>query len=308
MLSLRARVWNWLPTFLAVAEEGSIGAASAALHVTPAAVSRTLRLLEAEIGVQLFNRVGRRLVLNARGAKLREALQGASSVVEQGLSSTLSSAFAGPLRVASLGVLTDHFVVSALLKLKAEYPGLLPEHQNAATADAARKVARGELDVAFYYEDLSVEGIRVELLCETTMSVYCGQGHPLFHEREISFTKMLEYGFSVPQIGDSGRVLDGWPVDIGRTIGMRITTLRSNLEVCRSGLLQCVLPDATAFEDLKAGKLRRITAKQLPPIQVYAARSLGGLEGGAVDGVVQEVRNNIEMFQSEFDAYVAPAP
>jgi len=294
MSSIRERVWNWLPTFVAVVDEGSISAASRVLHVTPAAVSRTLRLLEAEMGEPLFNRVGRSLVLNERAVRLREGVAAAIDEVERGIARSLVSAFAGPLRVGSLGVLTDHFVVATLLELKAEHPALLPEHRNLAPAAALDEITRGALDVAFFYEELGREGVLVERIAETTMSVYCSKGHPLFDADEPDAATVTQHAFSVPQVGDSGRVLDGWPPTVPRRIGMRISTLRSNLEVCRSGVLLCVLPDITAREALDAGELRRLEAIALPTIPVFAARGAGGVQGGAADLLIARVRGRIE--------------
>src|SRR5262249_3438819 len=123
---LRRNLWNWLPTFLEVAETGSIAAAARRLALTPAAVSRTVRLLEDALSVPLFNRVGRTLVLNTSGASLRDAVRAASRAVDAGLSESLGDPFLGPLRVASLGVLTEHFVVPALVDLKRSHASLVP--------------------------------------------------------------------------------------------------------------------------------------------------------------------------------------
>lgn len=299
---LRNRIWNWLPTFLAIAEAGGISAASRELHVTPAAVSRTLRLLEAELGEVLFNRVGRTLVLNDRGARLRASMREATHTVDRGIARSLKSAFAGPLRVASLGVLTDHFVIATLLDLKRAYPALLPQHQNLGSAASVADVAAGALDVAFYYEELTAEGVEVRKIASTTMSVYCGEGHPLFVGAEPGRSEILGHAFSVPQVGDAGRVLDGWPIELAREIGMRITTLRSNLEVCRSGLMLCVLPDITAFESLCEGALRRLDQVPLPDIPIYAARAIGGLRGGAGDALTEGTVTRIEAFNRAFGA------
>ncbi len=305
MQKLRDHVWNWLPTFLRVAEEGSIRDASRALHVTPAAVSRTIRLLEGEFEQPLFSRVGRSLVLNERGVRLRDSLREAMTTVDRGIARTLTSPFAGPLRVASLGVLTDHFVVDTLLDLKGRYPELLPEHRNMATASAAKEVAEGGLDVAFYYEALTVEGVRVAHLANTSMSVYCGAGHPLFDgERLPRKTAILEHAFSVPQVGDTGRVLDGWPTELERRVGMRITTLRSNLDVCRSGQLLCVLPDVTAYASWQKGELRRLSAVSLPEIPIYVATPLESLEGGAAAALVAGVAARVEEFEGAFRSTV----
>ena len=44
-----ANLWNWLPAFRAVAETGNLRLAAERLHVSPSALSRTVRLLEDEI-------------------------------------------------------------------------------------------------------------------------------------------------------------------------------------------------------------------------------------------------------------------
>ena len=46
LASLVERIWNWLPAFRAVAETEHLPTASDLLHVTPSALSRTIRLLE----------------------------------------------------------------------------------------------------------------------------------------------------------------------------------------------------------------------------------------------------------------------
>jgi DNA-binding transcriptional LysR family regulator len=291
---LRSQIWNWLPAFLAVAETGSVIGASKGLHLTPAAVSRTLRLLEAELGEPVFNRVGRSLVLNSRGASLRDAMRSAVLLVDRGLTATLADPFAGPLRVSSLGVLTEHYVVPSLIELKRDYPEFVPEHVNLRTAEATELLARGELDVAFYYEELAIDGIVVERLGATPMSVYCGRKHPLFARKRVTQKMVLEHAFSVPQMGDTGRVMDGWPTDLARKVGMRITLLRSNLAICLSGTLLTVLPDVTAHEFLKKRQLRRLPLRALPDIEVFAARPASGLERGAASALIERVGNRVD--------------
>lgn len=292
--NLRRSAWNWLPAFFEVAETGSIAAASRQLSLTPAAISRTIRLLEDELGEPLFNRVGRQLALNQRGAALRDALRGAVAAVDAGIAASLGDPFAGPLRVASIGVLTDQFVVPALIELKSEHAQLIPEHQNLGPADANSLLARGQLHVAFYYEELTSEHVVVERIGQLSASVYCGKGHPLFGKRRITRAEVLTYPFSVPQIGDSGRVMDGWPPDIERQVGMRITMLRSNLDVSLSGCLLTVLPDVTAAPHRKKGTLRRLPFDEVPGIEVFCARHKSSAGAGAAQELVSLIRAAVE--------------
>ncbi len=59
--------WNLLRAFSATAEAGSLSAAARKLDLTQPTLSRQIAALEAALGVTLFERIGRRLVITAVG-------------------------------------------------------------------------------------------------------------------------------------------------------------------------------------------------------------------------------------------------
>src|SRR5688572_5066257 len=59
-----------LKVFCAVAESASLATAAAKLHLTPSAISHSLKSLETELGCRLFDRVGKRMALNHAGEQL----------------------------------------------------------------------------------------------------------------------------------------------------------------------------------------------------------------------------------------------
>ena len=65
--------YDQLVAFLAVADEGGFGAASATLHKSQPAVSKLVRNLEDELGVALFDRGQYRATLSDAGRLFREA-------------------------------------------------------------------------------------------------------------------------------------------------------------------------------------------------------------------------------------------
>ncbi|MEM1417880.1 MAG: LysR family transcriptional regulator [Myxococcota bacterium] len=265
---LRDQVWAWLPAFHAVAELGTTVRAGKHLGLTAAAVSRSVRLLEDRVGQPLFHRVGRSLRLNEAGARLREATRTAVLAVDDALRAIDPAALARPLRVASLGLLTEHFVVPALLELDA---GGVAEHLNLRPADALVGLRRYDVDAAFYYEELAAEGLRVDALGATPKAVFCGRAHPLFGARRPTLRDVLAHPFSVPQVGDSGRPMDGWPARHDRRVGMRVTLLRSNLQVALSGRFLTVLPEVTAAPYVAKRELRRLAHPKLDPIRLFVA-------------------------------------
>ncbi len=68
--------WNRARAFLVTAEEGSLSAAARALGLAQPTLGRQVDALEEELGVVLFERVGRGLTLTPSGLELLEHVRG----------------------------------------------------------------------------------------------------------------------------------------------------------------------------------------------------------------------------------------
>ena len=64
--------WNRARAFLVMAEEGSLSAAARALGMAQPTLGRQVRALEDELGVVLFERAGKGLILTPSGVELVE--------------------------------------------------------------------------------------------------------------------------------------------------------------------------------------------------------------------------------------------
>jgi DNA-binding transcriptional LysR family regulator len=92
---------NKLLTFLAIAEAGGVSAAARRLFRTRSAVSHSLGALEAQLGIALFHRVGKRLVATHEGKLLRRAVADARDRLGGALGDLLEGGaeLRGPVRV-----------------------------------------------------------------------------------------------------------------------------------------------------------------------------------------------------------------
>ena len=73
-----------LPAFRAAATLQNLRAAAQALHLTHSAVSQQIRGLEEQLGFDLFERRGRRIVLNAAGEALLRSVEPALALLDDG--------------------------------------------------------------------------------------------------------------------------------------------------------------------------------------------------------------------------------
>lgn len=95
---------NTLPAFRAAARLQNLRAAAEELHLTHSAVSQQIKLLEEQLGVELFERRGRGLVLNAAGAALQRAVEPALDRLAEGVRAAQAAA-AGESYLVRLTVL-----------------------------------------------------------------------------------------------------------------------------------------------------------------------------------------------------------
>jgi DNA-binding transcriptional LysR family regulator len=247
-------IWPWIPAFRVVAETEHLPSAAQRLHVSPSALSRTVKL-----------------EVNAAGQRLLQAIRRTMTSLEHSMQHVLDRDFTGEYRVSSLGVLTDYFVLPALLELKNEKPGVIPCLTTLQSRDANRQLMSGQIEVAFYYDATTMPGITCRRIGSLTNGLYCGQGHPLFGKKSVSLTDIVEHDFSVASIGDRGTPMDGWPVEVPRRVGFQIMMLSTNQRVALSGRFVCVLPDVVAHTEWKAGRLFRFDPSPVPETAVYAA-------------------------------------
>ena len=91
---------NFLPTFVVVAQTQNLRAAADSLHLTHSAVSQQIGALEERLGFSLFDRRGRRVVLNAAGEALLRHVAPALGQVDDGVQAAGRSRRRRPARPA----------------------------------------------------------------------------------------------------------------------------------------------------------------------------------------------------------------
>jgi LysR family glycine cleavage system transcriptional activator len=90
---------NTLPAFRAVARLSNLRAAAEELSLTHSAVSQQIKLLEEQLGFELFDRRGRRIALNAAGAALLRAVEPALAQLDDGMRAAAAAASGAEHRI-----------------------------------------------------------------------------------------------------------------------------------------------------------------------------------------------------------------
>ena len=261
--------WNWLPGFRAVAETEHLPTAADRVHVTPAALSRTVRLLEDALERPLFHRRGRRLHLNDDGRVLLDATRQAMRLVHDAAAALGGTALDGPVKIATGGV-SQVYTMRALLLARKAYPNMRPAVLTPNAETAGGQLLRGELDLVVSSFVLGTEGLTTELLTHADNAVYCGPSHPLYGRESVSLEELQTHPFTAPPPSVGGQNNDGWPPEIPREIQLTTDRMASGREICASTDLLAVLPDAFAAES--PVPLHRMPVDVIPKTPVVVAR------------------------------------
>lgn len=143
--------FNQLRAFHEAARLQSFSAAARALHVTQPAITSHVRALEASLGVRLFRRRGRRMVLTETGALLflqsREVFE-----LERTMERTVAevrSLERGVLRVGTTKTYSRHLMPSLTTQFHASYPGVRMVLDEGTSLDMCRSLLdlRNELAI-----------------------------------------------------------------------------------------------------------------------------------------------------------------
>jgi LysR family transcriptional regulator, glycine cleavage system transcriptional activator len=132
---------NTLPTFRVAARLQNLRATAETLHLTHSAVSQQIKLLEEQLGLQLFDRRGRSLVLNAAGLALQAAVEPALDRLAQGALAAQAAAggAAHQVRLTVLPSFAQRWLLPRLARLHEQHPDIaLDVHASQQVVDVAR--------------------------------------------------------------------------------------------------------------------------------------------------------------------------
>ena len=150
-----------LRTFTMVAEEGHLTRAAKRLHASQPAISAHIKALEDELGVTLFQRTPKGMILTADGQVLKEHADRALAVVGEMVShaGTLRETLTGELRIG-INTGADSLRIPDLFSvMKARHPHLTLHILQCMTGEVLNKLEDGLLDAGFMYGENSSEKI-----------------------------------------------------------------------------------------------------------------------------------------------------
>ena len=175
-----------LESFVAVSDYLNFSRAANELNIAQPAVSQQIRALETELGMDLFDRIGKKVTLTEAG---RALLPYARQIL------TLVNAAENEVRErdqlkrgrANLGApptVSIHILPTRLMQFKQEWPGLEVMLREAGTQTLLGLIEDGKLDLAIVATDVLPDSVESAPFLEETYVLAVSARHPFLGKRQ----------------------------------------------------------------------------------------------------------------------------
>lgn len=191
--------------FLETAHTLNITQAANKLAMSQSAASESLKSLESQFDIQLFDRVGKRLQLNDFGKIIRkqaESFLDQAYALEQALS---QHAQVGELKVGATLSIGNYLAIHILSEFKHCYPQANAILEVANTTKISEKVANFELDIGLIEGEIAHSELDVIPWREDELVVFCAPEHPLANKADIHDQDLIRSQWILREPGSGTR-------------------------------------------------------------------------------------------------------
>ncbi len=233
-----------LTYFLMVCEELHFTRAAERLLISQPTLSHQIQLLEHQLGIPLFERIGKKIYLSEAGYILRKhalnvfhELDQARIAIEE-----LQDMKRGHLRIGCAG---NHLLMPALVAFHRQYPEIELSVQELSTEEVKEGLLTNRVDLGIVYLPLDHEQLESIELFEDELQLAVSARHPLAVADSVSLAElrahplaMLQPKFLVRQFFDKYCENAGFQ----SKPFLELSTLESLLQVAMAGVGAAVLP------------------------------------------------------------------
>lgn len=180
--------------FYEIVRLGSFTRAAESLHVAQPAISVSIRKLEAELDLQLFQRHDRKVSLTAEGERLWLHAQRILQAVDDARleMQELKGLSKGEVRVGIPGMMGSYYFPPILMAFRHRYPHISLQVIEGGTSQLQQMLETAELDLAVIVRDFLPDELEARVILREEMRVVVGLEHPLAQQATVSIDEFFK--------------------------------------------------------------------------------------------------------------------
>lgn len=262
-----------IDTFLKVAGTQNFSKAAEMLGYSQSAVTIQIQKLEKELGIQLFERIGKRVYLTEEGQKFIDYANNLMMAADKALHfSNRKAQVSGKLRIGGVESICTAVLPELLLDFYKECPEVEVVIRSGPTEDLIDMAMSNEIDFVF---TLDQKIYRSEWICavekEENIVFVTLEDHKLGKDKTIPIQELVKQPFILTENGaayryELERMLS--PLELEITPILEIGNTETIINLLRKGMGISFLPEFTVKKDLKKQSLAQIHTN-IPGVKMY---------------------------------------
>ncbi len=267
-----------LRCFLAVVDEKNFRRAAARLNMSQPPLSRQIRMLEDEVGAQLFDRSGRASRLSPAGESFVESARSMLAVADHAAleARRIASGMAGSLTIGFTASSSYVYLPRLMMLLRTQAPALSLDLREMTTPQQAAALQSLQIDFALLRPPVSLSGVQATRVFREKLLLALPLDHPLASQPAVSLPQLAgETLITYPPV--DGPYFHNRIVALLNMAGVtparvqHITQAHSMLALVGAGLGVALLPQSVMRFALSDVVLRPVTETEGMSVELMLA-------------------------------------
>ncbi|HET6309168.1 MAG TPA: hydrogen peroxide-inducible genes activator [Rhodopila sp.] len=261
----------------ALAERCHFGKAAEACAVTQSTLSGGIKELEARLGIPLFERNHRHVMLTPLGKRIAARAQDMLVGIEEliAIARNAQEPLSGPLRLGVIPTIGPYVLPLLLPRLATALPKLQLYLREDRTAMLLDKLAAGELDILLLAMPYDIGEVETMALADDPIEVAMPRDHPLVHRDRVDRDDLAQQQLLMLEDGHCLRThaLQACQImDPFRNETFQATTLRTLVQMVAAGLGITLMPRIAVASELASA--RTVVTRPLAPSPPFRTLAL----------------------------------
>ncbi len=249
-----------LDIFRILARELSFTRAAEKANCVQSNVTVQIRGIEQELGVPLFERLGKQVRLTVHGARLLPYAEKILHLLEEASVVTVGGdSPAGMLHIGSPESVLTYRLPPVLQVFRSTYPEVDLVFRASGTRELLPQLERGELDLGLVIDDVFEDSrLHIEALCPEPLSLLVRPDHPLLRQPKLTARQLADQSFLLTDAGCAYRSKLETALARAQVVPraiMEFTSVETIKQCAALGMGIACLPAIVANSEIAAGNL-----------------------------------------------------
>jgi DNA-binding transcriptional LysR family regulator len=262
-----------LNTFRTVATTLNFTRAAEVLNYVPSNVTMQIKALEAELGVRLFDRLGKQLVLTSAGKRYLTHIQGVLDKLDEARSDVHNDEnLSGTLTISANEVICAYRLPAVFRQFRSQHPGVRLIFRSVSNQELKQTLFEGLADVVYMLDEpIRSNRLAVESLVEENFRLFAAPDHPLARRTVLQLEDFHGEVFLTNEKGCPYRAMFDRSFEkegIDSITYLEFQSAEAIKQCAISGIGIAFLPEIVTATEVERGELVSLPW-QIPDLHVY---------------------------------------